>query len=199
MCGQCVINKLRACVSDSSVCMLWVMYWCDITVTKFAKIMLRVYKWNENESDLAWDAGLCTVSARRKTEVLWNCEQLKDETVGSVPHKIIVVKLRRDDVSGETADRLTDWLTYWLSHWHLSVRSNKQTSIHICSYFLTVTMHMSELDDPSVNSWVLKIYMIEWSEWFSEENMLLVGYPLNQISGTKCMAYVMLSIMCVRC
>jgi hypothetical protein len=56
---------------------------------------------------------------------------------------------------------------------------------------------MSELDDPCVSSWVLTIDMIAWSEWFSEENVLLLRYLLNQISGTKCMAYVMLSIMCV--
>ena len=31
---------------------------------------------------------------------------------------------------------------------------------------------MSELDDASVNSWVLKIDMIELNEWFSEEDML---------------------------
>ena len=62
-----------------------------------------------------------------------------------------------------------------------------------------VTMHVSELDDPNVNSWVLTTDMIAGSEGFSEENVLLVGYPLNQISGTKCMAYVKLSIKVVVC
>jgi hypothetical protein len=49
---------------------------------------------------------------------------------------------------------------------------------------------MSELYDPSVNSWVMKFDMTASSEWFSKENMHLVRYPLNQISGIKYMALV---------
>ena len=101
------------------------MQFRDITVTKFAKIMMCVYKWNEEKSDLVWDAGLCTVSARKKTEVLWNCEQVKDEPVESVPIKLKWWSLGCDDVSGSTVDRLTDR--------HSSVQYNKQTHRNVSS------------------------------------------------------------------
>jgi hypothetical protein len=60
--------------------------------------MCAKVKWEK--SDLIWDARVCTVSARKKTEELWNCEQEKDETIETVLVKLKWLSLWCEDVSG---------------------------------------------------------------------------------------------------
>jgi hypothetical protein len=77
-----MINKIKGVFSDDSVSMFWVMHWCDVTLTKFIKIMLRVHKWSEKK--VIWLEMLeCVFSQQERrqrsfeTVNKWKMEELK--------------------------------------------------------------------------------------------------------------------------